>query len=135
MSDFQKINPESVKKPSYSYSNGVLIPLGTADLMFVAGQLAQEIDGTVVAPNDAKAQTKYVFDCISDILADGGMTLNDVVKVQIFITNMVEDFPKISKVRDEIFKTSKPVSTAVEVSRLGVPGCCVEIEVTAIRLK
>jgi 2-iminobutanoate/2-iminopropanoate deaminase len=102
--------------------------------MFVTGQLAQDMDGNVVAPNDAEAQTKYVLDRISNILSDAGMTLDHVVKVQIFVTNM-DDSAKVSKVRDQAFLISKPASTMVEVSRLMKPEYCVEIEVIAAEVR
>ena len=61
------------------------------------------------------------------------MTLDHVVKAQIFVTNM-DDSAKVSKVRDQAFLISKPVSTLVEVSRLMKPEYCVEIEVIAAKV-
>jgi enamine deaminase RidA (YjgF/YER057c/UK114 family) len=130
----RKINPASMKQPTKSYSNGILIPLGSAKLMFVTGQLAQDSSGNVVAPNDVIEQTKYILGHISDILAEAEMTLDDVVKVQIFVKN-IEDSAQISKIRDEAFINSKPASTMVEVTRFLKPEYCVEIEVTAVKLK
>lgn len=133
MNEIKKINPASMKQPTKSYSNGILVPLGSAKLMFVTGQLAQDSNGNVVAPNDALEQTKFILGHISAILADAEMTLDDVAKVQIFVNN-IDDSPKISKVRDEAFVNSKPASTMVEVNRFVKPGCCVEIEVIAAKL-
>lgn len=130
----RKINPSSMKQPTKSYSNGILVPLGSADLMFVTGQVAQDTEGQVISPDDAETQTRYVFDRIADILRDADMSLDDVVKAQIFVTDM-QDAPKVSKIRDEVFINSKPVSTLLEVNQLVKPGCCVEIEVIAARLK
>jgi len=133
MSKIQKINPQSMKQPSKAYSNGILIPLGSANLLFVTGQLAQDSDGNVIAPNDAASQARFIFKHISEILKDGGMSLADVVKAQIFVTD-IENSSKVSAVRDEFFDVSKPVSTMVEVNRLVKSECCVEIEVTAVKL-
>jgi enamine deaminase RidA (YjgF/YER057c/UK114 family) len=44
----------------------------------------------------------------------------------------MNDFPKISPVRNRYLKDAKPVSTLVEVSKLTIEGCRVEIEATAI---
>jgi enamine deaminase RidA (YjgF/YER057c/UK114 family) len=129
-----KINPKTMKQPSKSYSNGVLIPLGVADLFFSTGQLAQDIDGNVVSPGNASEQTRYIFDRLADILHDADMTFDDVVKAQIFLTD-INDSPAVSVVRDKVFINSKPASTLVEVSKLVKPGCVVEIEVTAVKLK
>lgn len=134
INEIKKINPKSMKQPKKAYSNGILIPLGSANLMFITGQLAQDKDGNIVAPNDAETQTKYILKHIADILSDAEMTLDDVVKVQIFVSN-IEDSPKISKVRDEAFANSKPASTMIEINRFVKSGCCVEIEAVAARLK
>ena len=107
MNIIKSINPKSLKIPTKAYSQGILIPLGDAELFFVTGQLAQDIDGNVVAPNDAKVQTELVFSRIENILKEGGMTMDNVVKAQIFLTN-ISDSPIVSSVRDEVFKNSRP---------------------------
>ena len=132
MSELKIVNPTSLRIPTKSYSQGIVIPLGAADLMFITGQVAQNIEGEVIAPNDAEAQTRVIYNRLSDILAGADMTLDNVVKAQIFLTD-IADGPIVSKVRDEIFKVAKPVSTLVEVNNLVKPGCCVEIELTAVR--
>jgi len=134
MKKITSINPKTLRQPTKSYSQGLLVPLGDAEMLFVTGQVAQDIDGDVVAPNDAEAQTKIIYARISDILTDAGMSIDDVVKAQIFLTN-IADGPTVSKVRDQVFKVAKPVSTLVEVRNLVKPGCCVEIEVIAVKLK
>lgn len=128
------INPESLKIPTKSYSQGILIPFGNTELLFVTGQLPQDLDGNVVAPNDVEIQTELVFSRISDILQEANMTMDHVVKVQIFVKN-INDSKIISKIRDDMFKNSCPASTLVEVSNFVKNDCCVEIEVTAIKIK
>ncbi len=130
----ESINPKSLRIPTKAYSQGILIPLGNAELLFVTGQIAQDIDGNVVAPNDAKTQTKLIFSRIEDILQESEMTINNIVKVQIFLTN-IDDSSIVSNIRDEIFKTNRPVSTLVGVSSLVKKECCVEIEVTAVKIR
>jgi len=133
MDEIKRVNPASLQIPTSSYSQGVIIPLGSTKLMFVTGQLAQDIDGNIVAPNDAEKQTEVIFRRISDILKEGEMTLDDVVKVQIFIKDM-KDKKIVSEIRNQIFEKSKPVSTLVEVTNFVKEGCCLEIEVTAIKI-
>ena len=117
-----------------AYSHGIKIPLAGADLIFLTGQKAMDSDGNVVAPGDPEKQTEYVFESIIKILAEAGATIGDVVKAQIYVTDM-NDFPTISKVRNHYFKESLPVSTMVEVNCLSKEGCCIEIAVTAVKLK
>ncbi|MGC2234944.1 MAG: RidA family protein [Pyrinomonadaceae bacterium] len=133
MSSIKLINPESLRVPTKAYSNGLLLPLGVADLMFVTGQLSQDAEGNVVYPNNAEGQAKIIFDRISAILSEAGMSLDNVVKAQIFVTN-IADAPAVSKVRNEVFNVSRPVSTLVEVNALDKDECCVEIEVIAARM-
>ena len=134
MKKITPINPKSLRQPTKSYSQGLLVPLGNADILFVTGQVAQDINGEVVAPNDAKAQTELIYARIADILTDAGMSMDDVVKAQIFLTD-IADGPIVSTIRDQVFKVAKPVSTLVEVRNLVKPGCCVEIEIIAVKLK
>jgi 2-iminobutanoate/2-iminopropanoate deaminase len=133
MNEIKRVNPESLQIPTKSYSQGIVIPLGNAELMFVTGQLAQDIDGNIVDPNNTEEQTKVVFSRIGKILEEAGMTFDNVVKAQIFIKDISES-KIVSAIRDEIFKNSKPASTLVEVSGFVKEGCMIEIEVTALKL-
>jgi enamine deaminase RidA (YjgF/YER057c/UK114 family) len=126
------IYPANHPAPRGAYSPGLLVEQTGASTLFVTGQLAVDPEGKVVAPYDPVAQTEYVFQLIGSILEAGGMTFTDVVKVQTFLTNM-SDFEKYSPVRNRYFSENKPVSTLLEVKGLAREGCCVEIEVVAMR--
>jgi enamine deaminase RidA (YjgF/YER057c/UK114 family) len=126
------IYPDNFAAPRGAYSPGLLVDDGTTKTLFLTGQLAVDLDGKVVAPYDAVAQTEYVFQLIGQVLKAGGMEFSDVVKVQTFLTHM-PDFEKYSPVRNRYFADSKPVSTLLEVKGLAREGCCVEIEVVAMR--
>lgn len=132
--EIKKVNPESLQIPTKAYSQGVIIPIGDTELMFVTGQLAQDINGDVISPNNTEEQTKVVFSRIETILKEGGMTFDNVVKAQIFVKDITQS-RIVSAVRDEVFKNSRPASTLVEVSGFVKEGCMVEIEVTAVKGK
>lgn len=100
-------------------------------MIFVSGQLAMDADGNSVAPDDISAQTRYIFENIKTILMNAGAVLEDIVKVQIFLTD-ISTFPQVSAVRNEYLENIRPVSTLVEISRTVREGCDVEIEVIAI---
>ena len=133
MNEISKINPVSMKQPSKAYSNGIVVPLGNANLLFVTGQVAQDDSGQVVAPNNFAEQTRFIFGQIGKILKDADMNFDNVVKAQIFVTDMGQS-SEVSAIRDEFFANSKPASTMVEINKLVKLGCCVEIEVTAVKL-
>lgn len=101
-------------------------------MLYVTGQLARAPDGSVVAPFDPTAQTEYIFGLIGEILKAADLDFNDVVRAQTYLTN-ISDFPKFSAVRDRFFGASKPASTLLEVKGLAHMGCCVEVEVTAMK--
>ena len=60
------------------------------------------------------------------------MDFADVVKVTTFLTHM-PDFEKFSPVRNRYFAETKPVSTLLEIKGLAKEGCCVEVEVVAVK--
>ncbi len=134
MNKIKKVNPESLRIPTKAYSQGIIIPIGDIELMFVTGQLAQDVDGNVISPNNTEKQTKIVFSRIRTILEEAGMTFNNVVKAQIFVKDITQS-KIVSTIRDNVFKNSKPVSTLVEVSGFVKAGCMIEIEVTAVKPK
>lgn len=126
------IHPTNHPAPRGAYSPGLLVEHGGSSTLYLTGQLAVDPEGNVVAPFDAAAQTEYVFGLIGSILRAAGMDFGDVVKVQTFLTHM-PDFEKFSAVRNRFFADSRPVSTLLEVKGLAREGCCVEIEVTAVK--
>ena len=115
-----------------AYSPAVRVDVGGASWLFVTGQLAIDGAGNVVAPLDATRQTEFIFELIGAILAEAGMDFAHVVRAQTYLTNMA-DFEKFSAVRNRHFADSRPASTLLEVKGLAKPGCCVEIEVTAVK--
>ena len=127
------IHPAGHATPRGAYSPGVQVELpGGGVILYVTGQLARALDGSVVAPFDATAQTEYIFSLIGEILAAAGMNYGDVVRAQTYLTDMA-DFPEFSAVRDRYFGEAKPASTLLEVKGLAHVGCCVEVEVTAMK--
>lgn len=128
------INPENFTHTMGSYSHGVKVDVGDSEMIFTTGEIAMDKDGNPVAPDDIEKQTIYVFESLQTILKEAGSSLDDVVKAIIYVTN-IEDFTKISPIRNRYFANSKPVSTLVEINKTVKDGCNIEIEVIAIRKK
>jgi 2-iminobutanoate/2-iminopropanoate deaminase len=126
------IFPANHPAPRGAYSPGVLVEHGGSSTLYVTGQLAVDPSGEVVAPYDPEAQTEYVFKLIGSILEAAGMAFSDVVKVQTFLTHM-PDFEQFSPIRNRFFADSRPVSTLIEVKGLAREGCCIEVEVVAVK--
>ena len=79
---------------------------------------------------DVVEQARAVFSNLEAVLAAGGASFADVVKVTIFLTD-VDDRPRINPLRQEVFGATRPASTLVEVSRLAIEGAKIEIEAIA----
>lgn len=121
------LNPMSVHPPFSSYSHGMLVPAG-ARLIFCSGQLGIAADGRV--PADAGEQAQLCFDNIAAILAEGGATLADIVRINAYVTDRA-DLPAYMAVRNALFEAPGPASTLMIVSGFARPEFRVEIEAVA----
>jgi enamine deaminase RidA (YjgF/YER057c/UK114 family) len=72
-----------------------------------------------------------LFENMLHVLAAGGCTFADVVKVTVFLTD-VNDRPLVNPGRREEFGETRPASTLVEVSALVIPGAKIEVECVAL---
>ena len=112
------------------YSHVVSVPAGHR-LVWTAGQVPLEADGTVAAAGDWEAQTRLVFRNLEKALAAAGAGWHDVVKLSYFVTDTAE-LPTIRRVRDEFVDVERPpTSTLVRVAGLFRPDVLVEIEAIA----
>lgn len=130
----KQINPKDSAEIMGSYSHGLSVDIRNSEMIFVTGQIAMDKKGNAVAPDDIEKQTEFVFESIKKILSEAGSSLDDVVKAVIYVTRM-DDFSKISPIRNKYFSKSKPVSTLVEISKTVKEGCDIEIDVIAIKDK
>jgi 2-iminobutanoate/2-iminopropanoate deaminase len=108
------------------YSQGVKAD----NIIFTSGQLPiNPTTGELIT--DITEATRQSLENVKAILAEAGATLEDVVKVTIFIANM-NDFGKVNEVYAEYFSNHKPARSCVEVARLPKDGV-IEIEAIAIK--
>lgn len=126
--------PKDVSHIMAAYSPGVSFDIGDSVMVFVTGQIAKDEEGNVVGKDDIKKQTEFVFEKIKSILAEADATLEDLVKVVIYITDM-DKYKDASEIRNKYLATSKPVSTLVEINRTVTTGCDIEIDAIAVRKK
>ena len=119
-----------VARPAGIMSQGVAVPAGR--MVFASGQVARGVDGQLVGRGDIRAQTRKTLENLQAVLAEGGATMDDVVKVTVFVTNLAEHFSAIHEVRSEFFTSDYPASTLVEISRLVDPDMLIEIEAIAV---
>ena len=99
--------------------------------IYVSGQLARDAQGNIVGKGDMAKQLRQVGENIKTALAAANATLDDIVKITTFTTD-IDEFFKHVDIRAEYFGKALPASTAVEVRRLSHPDFLVEIEVVAV---
>lgn len=122
-------NPPGVAAPAGNYSHGVEVPAG-ARLLFVAGQVGTNPDGTV-SP-DIAAQSDRVFENIKATLAGAGMAMADVVKMNVLLVS-TDDLAAFREVRNRHLDGHKPASTLAVIRALASPAFLVEVEVIAAK--
>ena len=100
------------------------------DMIFTSGQIPLNAKGVLVE-GDISAQTKQVLTNLSEVLKEGGSSLQNVVKTTIFLANM-EDFAEVNSVYADFFDIHKPARSTVAVKTLPL-NASIEIEVIAIK--
>ena len=100
-------------------------------LLFVSGVVPVDGAGRLVGGDDVVAQARQVFSNLGAVLAAGGATFADVVKVTVFLTD-VDDRARINVVRQEAFGEARPASTLVEIAGLAIPGARLEVDAVAV---
>ncbi len=97
----------------------------------VSGTVASDEQGQVVGPGDPYQQTRYIYRKIEQVLRQAGASLEDVVRVRMFVTD-ISRWQDYGRAHHEFFAHIKPCNTMVEVSALIDPAYLVEIEVSAV---
>ena len=111
-------------------SHGVEVPVGK--MVFVSGQVARDLDGNVVGVGDIYAQTRQVLRNMQAVLAESEATMDDVVKVTVFVTNLEDHLVASHEVRSEFFKNGYLARSLVELSSLVHKDFLIEIEAIAV---
>ena len=129
MAKIKRINPKTISKPFTNYAHVVTVE-GAKKLVFCAGQVAADVDGEVLPPDDFGAQAKMVMQNLKNALAAGGAKLSDVTKVTIYICNP-HDVPKARGILFDYFGKHPPGSTLCILRGLANPNFLLEIEAIA----
>ena len=99
------------------------------NLLFLSG-IGPRHPETEAIPEGIEAQTRACIENVRVILEDAGSTLERVVDVTVFLTNMDRDFATFNRIYGEYFSTIRPTRTTVGVVALPVP-ISVELKVVA----
>ena len=108
------------------FSPGILVD----DTLYIAGQTGSDLKSGQL-PEDFDAEVKQCLDNIGLVLKEAGMSFDDAVAVQVYLTDMTL-FPRMNAVYTTYFKEPRPVRTTVGVAKL-VGTARIEVTVTAHR--
>jgi len=97
--------------------------------IYTSGQVAQDPNTGKLIDGGVAAQTAQAIHNIETVLAAAGKSLGDVVKVNVYLTDM-KSFTEMNGVYAEFFRAPYPARTTVAVVALPL-GAAVEIEVVA----
>lgn len=123
---YQLIQPEGIYKPA-TYNHA----MRAGNTLYVAGQVARDGTGTLVAPNDAAGQARQVYHNLGRVLGVAGAKPEHVVKVTTYLVDPA-DSKAVSEVQLEFFGDHRPPHTGLIVAALGGPEVKVEVEVIAV---
>src|SRR5438067_10671455 len=99
------------------------------NLIVCSGQIPLEPKSGQMVADDIADQTRRVLDNISGLLKSEGLSLGDVLKTTIFLTDL-RNFQIVNEIYGSYFSNQPPARSTVQVSALP-KGAKVEIEVIA----
>ena len=126
MADIRKIDvPELGKLRAFSHATKA------GGFIFVAGTLGTKAGSFELVPGGAKEETRQTLKNIQAILRGAGAELEDVVKVNVFITDMAK-FGEMNEAYLEFFPKEPPARITVGCAALAL-GAFVEIDCVAYK--
>ena len=111
----------------------IALPLSQAiklgNLIFTSGAIARDPETRELIGGDIEKQTERIILNLQEVLKAAGSSLDKVVKVTVFLTD-IRDFEGMNEVYRKFFPKDPPARSTVEVSKLAVDAR-VEIEMIA----
>ncbi len=99
--------------------------------LYIAGQVAKDLDGNLVGKGDFESQVRQVYINLKNIMEEAGGSLNEIVKMTTFLThcNYIETY---RSVRNEYFSEPCPPNTLLIIESLALPDYMIEVEAVAV---
>lgn len=115
------------------FSDAVRVQLADCALLFISGVIGTDDSGKVVG-RTIREQTRQVLEKIKAVLAHEGGTLDDIVRVRVYVTQLDQaSLREIHETRAEYFREGRyPASTLVRVDQLVRDGALIEIDADAV---
>ncbi|MDR2103565.1 MAG: RidA family protein [Treponema sp.] len=121
------IHTERAPKAIGPYSQGI----AAGNFIYTSGQLPIDSGTGELEKNDIKKAAKNSLENCRAILEEAGLSLKDVVKTVVFMTDLAE-FSAMNEVYTSYFTENPPARSCVQVAALPL-GAKIEIEVVAVK--
>lgn len=129
--EIKPVNPWTWQD-AFGFSQGSEVS-GASRSLYVAGQTSVDENGAPVHAGDMNAQISKALDNLEEVLTGAGMTLANVVRLNIYTTDVEALFPALAVWAGRLGAAGcKPASTLLGVQRLAFPELMVELEATAV---
>lgn len=125
--DAHRISTDPDPFEPYLISQGFQV----GELIYLSGQAAIDQQGNLIGVGDFDAQAEQTFANIRSVLEAAGSSMDKIVKVTIYMTDM-SYFSSIVELRRKWFRPPYPADTIVEVKALALPELMIEIEAVAL---
>ena len=101
------------------------------NIVFCSGQIPLNPATGKLVEGDITATTTQVLENLKAVLAEAGLTFNNVVKCEVFLADMA-DFAAMNAVYAEYFTENKPARQAIQAAALPMG---VDVEISCIAVK
>ncbi|MCK9226157.1 MAG: Rid family detoxifying hydrolase [Candidatus Muirbacterium halophilum] len=115
------LNSEKMPKAVGPYSLATEIN----GIIFLSGQLPVDVNTGELEITDTKKATKIIMNNIKTFVEEQGLTMKNILKATIFLTDMKE-FPQVNEIYGSFFESDYPARECVQVAALP-KGVSVEI--------
>ncbi|MFD4633753.1 RidA family protein [Streptomyces sp. NPDC058284] len=106
---------------------------GHSRTLYISGQTAMSKEGKPEHDGDMGAQLALSIDNIEAVLAEAGMTLSNLVRLNVYTTDVDLLFQHYGALAGRLVAAKvAPTTTMLGVTRLAIPGQMVELEGTAV---
>ena len=114
------------------YNQGAVVS-GPARTLYCSGQTAMSGDGRPQHAGDMEAQLALSLDNLEAVLGEGGMSLANLVRLNVYTTDVDLLFQHYGVLASRLGAARvAPTTTMLEVARLAIPVLMVELEGTAV---
>ena len=122
----KQIITENAPKAIGPYSQGIII----GNTVYVSGQIPVDPKTGTMA-DTVEAQAHQVFKNLTGVLAEAGLTLDNVVKTAVFLADL-NDFAAVNAIYESYFTAPFPARSCVQVAAIP-KGAKLEIECIAVK--